>query len=137
MLAVCLKQKQTSRNGCSTRWRYAGGVAANLGADELRSCKERTGLLRHTSPYKHQAWRQQGKRGIWLRIPIEKAAYLEPAVAAGFEFHHAERNYVMCTRWLADLDENKLPANASHQVRCTWFAELWCATASLSGVLRV
>jgi hypothetical protein len=49
-------------------------------------------------------------------VPIEKAAFLEPAVAAGFVFHHAEPSYVMCTHWLS-ADLNKLPANASHQVR--------------------
>ncbi len=49
-------------------------------------------------------------------MPIEKAAFLEPAVAAGFVFHHAEPSYVMCTHWLS-ADLNKLPANASHQVR--------------------
>ncbi|KAK9827662.1 hypothetical protein WJX81_004616 [Elliptochloris bilobata] len=62
-----------------------------------------------------EIWRRQGKRGIWLRVPIEKAGYLEPAVAAGFVFHHAEPTHVMCTHWLS-LDVNKLPANASHQV---------------------
>lgn len=60
-------------------------------------------------------WRAQGRRGIWLRVPIEKAAYIEPAVAAGFVFHHAEPSYIMCTHWLS-LDPNKLPPNASHQV---------------------
>jgi len=75
-----------------------------------------------------QAWRQGGKRGIWLRVPIEKAAFLEPAIAAGFVFHHAEPSYVMCTHWLS-ADLNKLPANASHQVLaiCTLLtaAALW------------
>ena len=61
-----------------------------------------------------QVWRSQGRRGIWLRVPIEKAAYIEPAVAAGFVFHHAEPSYIMCTHWLS-LDPNKLPPNASHQ----------------------
>ena len=62
-----------------------------------------------------QAWRKQGKRGIWLRVPTERSAYIEPAVAAGFLFHHAEPSYVMCTHWLS-VDPNKLPPNASHQV---------------------
>lgn len=56
-----------------------------------------------------------GKKGIWLKIPTAKAALIAPAVDAGFEFHHAEKEYLMLTRWLAD-SENKLPPNASHQV---------------------
>ena len=35
---------------------------------------------------------------------------------AGFELHHAEKGYVMLTKWLPPHEENKLPENASHQV---------------------
>ena len=38
------------------------------------------------------------------------------ATQQGFYFHHAERDYVMLAQWLPDT-EDKLPANASHQVR--------------------
>ena len=33
----------------------------------------------------------------------------------GFDFHHAERNYLMLVRWIAETT-NSLPANASHRV---------------------
>eukprot|EP00854_Cymbomonas_tetramitiformis_P024565 gene24565-29879_t len=46
------------------------------------------------------AWKKLAKRGIWLK---------------GFEFHHAETNYVMMTKWLADVPST-IPPNASHQV---------------------
>lgn len=61
------------------------------------------------------SWRQRGYRGIWLKVPADKAHVIGQAVDAGFEFHHAEQAYVMLTLWLPDT-ENKLPPNASHQV---------------------
>ncbi|EFN58169.1 hypothetical protein CHLNCDRAFT_11561, partial [Chlorella variabilis] len=60
-------------------------------------------------------WQQKGYRGIWLKMPAAKAHVIGHAVDRGFEFHHAEKEYVMLTRWLPS-SENKLPPNASHQV---------------------
>eukprot|EP00884_Botryococcus_braunii_P009744 jgi/Botrbrau1/18771/Bobra.0386s0089.2 len=60
-------------------------------------------------------WRDTKRRGIWLKVPLERAAFVGPAVQAGFVFHHAEPDYVMLTQWLPET-ENKLPHNASHQV---------------------
>ncbi|GAB4824032.1 hypothetical protein N2152v2_011078 [Parachlorella kessleri] len=62
-----------------------------------------------------QSWRDNGYRGIWLQMPQSKAHFVGHAVDAGFEFHHAEKDYVMLTQWLPG-GENKLPPNASHQV---------------------
>jgi len=61
------------------------------------------------------AWRKEGKRGVWLSLPVDKIAFAESAVKAGFVPHHAEKDYIMLTHWLSD-DENHLPASASHQV---------------------
>ncbi|PSC72444.1 Nudix hydrolase 8 [Micractinium conductrix] len=62
------------------------------------------------------AWRDKGYRGIWLKLPTTRAHYVGHAVDAGFDFHHAEQDYVMLTTWLPTDCENKLPPNASHQV---------------------
>lgn len=62
------------------------------------------------------AWREHGYRGIWLKIPTSRAHFVGHAVDRGFEFHHAEKEYVMLTTWLPTDSENKLPPNASHQV---------------------
>lgn len=61
-------------------------------------------------------WRKQGKRGVWLHLDIG-AATLVPIAASefGFEYHHAEKDYIMMTKWLPD-SPNTLPANASHTV---------------------
>lgn len=81
-------------------------------------------------------WRAQGKRGVWLKVPISKAHLVGPAAGAsangsstgsngessqnsdagGFQFHHAESDYVMMTRWLQEGVPSTLPPNASHQV---------------------
>lgn len=61
-------------------------------------------------------WRENHRRGVWLKIPIEKSEYIPLAVKQGFVFHHAEKEYAMLNAWLADHEENKLPPNASHQV---------------------
>lgn len=62
-----------------------------------------------------QYWEATGRRGIWLKLPITAAHLVPVAVERDFEYHHAEKEYVMLTRWLPD-SEDKLPPNASHQV---------------------
>lgn len=60
-------------------------------------------------------WRQLGKKGIWIKLPIELVNLVEPAVKEGFYFHHAEAKYLMLVHWLPDT-ANTIPANASHRV---------------------
>lgn len=60
-------------------------------------------------------WRTSRKRGVWLKLPLDKAMFVPIAANMGFSYHHAEKNYVMMTHWLAE-SEDRLPANASHQV---------------------
>ena len=62
-------------------------------------------------------WRAEGRRGLWLKLPAERAALLPAALAQGLELHHAEKGYVMCNAWLPEGEgPSPLPANASHQV---------------------
>uniref|UniRef100_A0A2P2LKT8 Uncharacterized protein MANES_13G061400 n=4 Tax=Rhizophora mucronata TaxID=61149 RepID=A0A2P2LKT8_RHIMU len=60
-------------------------------------------------------WRQQGKKGIWIKLPIELANLVEPAVREGFRYHHAEPDYLMLVRWLPNSPDT-LPIYASHRV---------------------
>ncbi|XP_047974815.1 nudix hydrolase 2-like [Salvia hispanica] len=60
-------------------------------------------------------WRQKGKRGVWIKMPIELVSLVEPAVKEGFYFHHAEPKYLMLVHWLPSTPST-LPANASHRV---------------------
>ena len=65
--------------------------------------------------YSLHSWKNDNKKGVWLKIPTNKLEFASIAVAAGFVMHHAEKDYLMLTKWLSS-DQNKLPANASHQV---------------------
>ncbi|EXC26799.1 Nudix hydrolase 8 [Morus notabilis] len=58
-------------------------------------------------------WKMEGKQGVWLKLPVERADLVP--IAEGFEYHHAERGYVMMTYWIPE-GPSMLPGNASHQV---------------------
>ncbi|KAE9607429.1 hypothetical protein Lal_00026915 [Lupinus albus] len=60
-------------------------------------------------------WKKMGKKGIWLKLPLEKSDLVPIAVKEGFQYHHAEPGYVMLTYWIPE-GPCMLPANASHQV---------------------
>ncbi|CAA3014281.1 nudix hydrolase 2-like isoform X1 [Olea europaea subsp. europaea] len=65
-------------------------------------------------------WRQLGKKGVWIKMPIELVNLVEPAVKEGFYCHHAESRYLMLVHWLPSTP-NTLPANASHRVGVSAF----------------
>ena len=63
-----------------------------------------------------ESWKESNVRGCWVKVPIANASYVPIVVSRGFHFHHAEKEYVMLTKWLAENEENKLPAAATHHV---------------------
>lgn len=62
-----------------------------------------------------EEWTNSHRKGIWLKLPLSHAQLVPIAIAQEFVPHHAEREYIMLAKWLAN-SENKLPANPSHQV---------------------
>uniref|UniRef100_A0A6M2EGJ5 Nudix hydrolase domain-containing protein n=1 Tax=Populus davidiana TaxID=266767 RepID=A0A6M2EGJ5_9ROSI len=60
-------------------------------------------------------WRQQGKKGVWIKLPIGLVSLVEPIVQEGFRYHHAEPDYLMLVYWIPDTPDT-LPENASHRV---------------------
>ncbi|KAJ0251187.1 Pre-nudix hydrolase domain-containing protein [Hirschfeldia incana] len=60
-------------------------------------------------------WRQEGKKGIWVKLPLGLANLVEPAVSEGFRYHHAEADYLMLVSWISNTPDT-IPANASHIV---------------------
>ncbi|KAD3066644.1 hypothetical protein E3N88_34524 [Mikania micrantha] len=60
-------------------------------------------------------WRQQGKKGVWLKLSLELVNLVKPAVKEGFWYHHAEPTYVMLVYWIPETSHT-LPPNASHRV---------------------
>ncbi|XP_038982421.1 nudix hydrolase 8-like isoform X1 [Phoenix dactylifera] len=60
-------------------------------------------------------WKVEGKKGVWLKLPLDRSEFVPIAVKEGFKYHHAEQKYVMLTYWIPE-GPCLLPANASHQV---------------------
>ncbi|KAJ6673957.1 NUDIX HYDROLASE RELATED [Salix viminalis] len=60
-------------------------------------------------------WRKQGKKGVWIKLPIQLANLVEPTVKEGFRYHHAESDYLMLVQGIPETPDT-LPANASHTV---------------------
>jgi len=63
-----------------------------------------------------EEWIADSRKGVWLKIPLSRSVLVPVAAGLGFEFHHAERDYVMMTRWLPTDLPNTLPESATHQV---------------------
>ncbi|KVI10602.1 nudix hydrolase 2-like [Cynara cardunculus var. scolymus] len=66
-------------------------------------------------------WRQQGKKGVWLKLSLELVNLVKPAVKEGFWYHHAEPTYLMLVYWIPETNCT-LPYNASHRVGVAAFA---------------
>ncbi|XP_028753030.1 nudix hydrolase 2 [Neltuma alba] len=60
-------------------------------------------------------WKQLGKKGVWIKLPIHLVNLVEPLVKEGFWYHHAEPKYLMLVYWIPE-GANTIPANASHRV---------------------
>ncbi|XP_058115227.1 nudix hydrolase 2-like [Magnolia sinica] len=60
-------------------------------------------------------WRKQGKKGIWIKMPIELVNLVQAAVEEGFSYHHAEPTYLMLVYWIP-ATVNTLPINATHRI---------------------
>lgn len=60
-------------------------------------------------------WKRQGKKGVWIKLPIKLVNLVEAAVKEGFWYHHAEPHYLMLVCWIAETTST-IPANATHRV---------------------
>ncbi|CAK7349139.1 unnamed protein product [Dovyalis caffra] len=60
-------------------------------------------------------WRQQGKKGVWIKLPIGLVSLVEPIVKEGFRYHHAESDYLMLVYWIPETPDT-LPENGSHRL---------------------
>jgi hypothetical protein len=61
-------------------------------------------------------WKKEGRRGVWLKIPIKLAHLIPVATQLGFEYHHAKKDYLMLTKWLPTDSPNTLPHYATHLI---------------------
>ncbi|XP_054802197.1 nudix hydrolase 10-like isoform X2 [Prosopis cineraria] len=60
-------------------------------------------------------WKQLGKKGVWIKLPIDLVNLVEPLVKEGFWYHHAEPKYLMLVYWIPE-SAHTIPANATHRV---------------------
>mmetsp|Transcript_24083 Transcript_24083/g.39583 ORF Transcript_24083/g.39583 Transcript_24083/m.39583 type:complete len:275 (-) Transcript_24083:287-1111(-) len=65
-------------------------------------------------------WKSTGRRGVWLRLPVEKCFLASAAYKQGFTFHHACADYCMMTTWLAE-EPSKIPNYAVCHVGAVGF----------------
>lgn len=62
-------------------------------------------------------WRQEGIRGIWLKLSKENSHLIDIAVKEeGFEYHHSKKDHLVLTKWLPKDEPDKLPGYATHYV---------------------
>ncbi|KAI3717932.1 hypothetical protein L1987_69868 [Smallanthus sonchifolius] len=61
-------------------------------------------------------WKLQGKKGIWIKLPIALSNLVDAAVKEGFWYHHAEPTYLMLLYWIPETI-CPIPGNASHIAR--------------------
>ncbi|XP_021805899.1 nudix hydrolase 2-like [Prunus avium] len=86
-----------------------GGVVVDL--KESMDSEVFSSLLRASM----SQWKQKGKKGVWIKLPIKLSNLVDAAVKEGFRYHHAEPDYLMLVRWIPETIDT-LPANASHRV---------------------
>jgi 8-oxo-dGTP pyrophosphatase MutT (NUDIX family) len=88
------------------------GITIDLAKQKLDSIEAFSEAITHTI----SVLKQEGIRGVWLRIPKEQSEFIPEAVKLRFIFHHAEPSYLMMTYWIPDptIDPNKLPLHCQH-----------------------
>ena len=60
------------------------------------------------------AWRADGKRLVWLGVPLERAALIPVAATAGFFFHHSNEGDLMMVCRL--VEGAFVPTHATHYI---------------------
>ncbi|XP_062583042.1 nucleoside diphosphate-linked moiety X motif 6-like [Saccostrea cucullata] len=66
-------------------------------------------------------WKQEGIRGLWMKIHLPHSSAVPVCSKLGFDFNHAQSGYVMMTKWLPDNEENKLPEYANQYLGVAGF----------------
>jgi len=61
-------------------------------------------------------WKEEKRKGIWLKIPTSHSHLISPATKHGFDFQHAEPGYCVLTKWLPQGSVSRLPNGPTHQV---------------------
>ncbi|KAG5596524.1 hypothetical protein H5410_037756, partial [Solanum commersonii] len=89
-----------------------GGVIVNMKKEELMDFLKFHTMLKASISH----WRLKGKKGVWIKLPIELAHLVNAAVKEGFWYHHAEATYLMLVYWIPHEIPHTFPAYASHRI---------------------
>ncbi|XP_065058190.1 nucleoside diphosphate-linked moiety X motif 6-like [Rhopilema esculentum] len=102
--------------GLEWSWKLTrfGGVVLDL-SPTLSLDKDRGIFLEEFSERLNE-WIRKGRRGIWVKIPVEHSAVVADLYSIGFKLHHAKQNYIMMKKWLPIDEEDKMPLYAFHTV---------------------
>lgn len=60
--------------------------------------------------------RANHRRGVFMRVPIERSAVISTAAEHGFKFHHAEGDSAMLLNWLPEQEPSPVPDFATHVI---------------------
>ncbi len=60
------------------------------------------------------SWRSAGARLVWMTIPLRRSELIDPAVKAGFVFHHASPEALVLTLTL--VPDSHIPPYATHYI---------------------
>nr|AFK40742.1 unknown [Lotus japonicus] len=88
-----------------------GGVIVEMDEREPMDSTTFLSILRASISH----WKQLGRKGVWIKLPIHLASLVEALVKEGFWYHHAEPKYLMLVYWIPG-GANTIPANATHRV---------------------
>lgn len=56
-----------------------------------------------------RAWTLEGRRAVWLQLPVGSIHLAPCGLSCGFSMHHAVPDYLMMARWLPVDEKNKIP----------------------------
>jgi 8-oxo-dGTP pyrophosphatase MutT (NUDIX family) len=73
------------------------GVLVYFKENNITCCKEKFNELLDNSL---KEFKNNNRKGIWLKLPINKIDLTSVAISKGFELHSCEKEYLMLTKWL-------------------------------------
>ena len=110
--AECLGDHERESSVFASKGDPYKGVS--VAAKDVAECVD-AGHFREMLTTSLAAWRERGRKGVWIEIPSTRPELIAIAQAHGFTYHHAEPGYLMMCTWLGEGD-SMLPANASHSI---------------------
>lgn len=65
-----------------------------------------------------EQWKEDGRSGVWLHLPLPLAHLANEAVMAGFTLHHTSNKdmSIVLSAWLEKGSVSRLPHYATHYV---------------------